>query len=160
MLFGRRIDEMLVANPASKGGSSASYVTYLDSSGLDSLVTLAPYYLPLFTLPLLPLRLVMDSWPQALTDFLIGFTLAFHYASLIDELLMQRFGLGQPDITNTGLIFSYVIIGLMNLVFLAIIKATLQEEWPSTQHLVDFVTRSWESYVLIFQQIWDLFFGR
>jgi hypothetical protein len=158
MFFGKRIDEMLVVNPASRAGTVTSHVTYLDSSGLDSLVTLAPYYIPLFTLPLLPLRFFVDSWPRAVIDFLIGFTLAFHYAALIDELLMQRFGLRQPDITNTGMMFSYVIIGLMNLIFLAIIKAVIDQQWPNTEHFVSFLRRGWGSYLLIFQQLKSLFF--
>jgi hypothetical protein len=159
MFFGRQVDEMLVVNPAGRAGTVSSHVTYLNTSGLDSLITLAPYYVPLFTIPLLPLRFFVDSWPRALIDFLIGFTLAFHYAALIDELLMQRLGLRQPDIANTGMAFSYVIIIVMNLIFLAIIKAVIDQQWPSADHLTRFFTRSWESYLLILRQLRNLLVG-
>jgi hypothetical protein len=72
---------------------------------------------------------------------------------------MQRFGLNQPDITKTGMIFSYVVIGLMNLIFLAIIKAVMHQQWPATDYFTDFIRRSWESYLLIFQQLRGLLFG-
>jgi hypothetical protein len=159
MFFGRRIDEMLVINPVGKTGAVISHVKYIGSSGLDSLITLAPYYLPLFTIPLLLLRFLTASWGRELVDFLIGLTLAFHYASLVDELLLQGFGLRQKDITHTGVIFSYAVIILFNLLFLALIKAVLHEHLPNAEYITGFLRRSWESYLFIFQQLRSLLPG-
>jgi hypothetical protein len=151
MLFGGRVREMLVVNPVENPGVDS----YVDPRGLSSLlgplVYLSPYYLPIFTIPLLPVRFLVSSWGRELIDFLIGFTLAFHYVSLIDELLRRRFGLGQTDVRRTGVILSYVVIGLFNLFSLATIKAVLHEQWPDVaDHFSEFFNRSLGVYTSIY----------
>ena len=130
MFLGKPIDEMLVSNPVTNP-DSASYARWLNPSYiLDWLVYLAPYYLPFFTLPLLPLRLVLSSFAGEAIDFLIGFSMAFHYVSLIYELLLQRLGHKPGDVRRMGCVFSYVIIILFNLLSLALVKAVLHQQWP------------------------------
>jgi hypothetical protein len=82
----------------------------------DFLNALAPYFLPLFTLPLLLLRLFAPGSVAGIVDVLIGATYAFHLVTAIDE-----FGLHQSDVTRTGVIFSYAFVILMHIVFLLII---------------------------------------
>jgi hypothetical protein len=159
MLTGGRVREMLVANPIEKPGTNS----YVDALGLGGLigpfVYLSPYYLPLFTLPFLLLRYLVASPIQQAIEFMIGFTLAFHYTSLIDELLKQRFGLRQTDIRKTGVMLSYVVIGVLNLFSLVIIKAVLYEKLPSTDHFTNFISRTQEYYTFIVQQIRGLIPG-
>lgn len=163
MLAGRRIDEMVVVNPADKdpGETVISFVRYANLSGPSSLISLAPYYLPLFTIPLLPLRFCVFSWIREVIDFLIGFTLAFHYISVMIELLGQKFGLDQPDITKTGVIPSYILIGFFNVLSLATIKAVLHNDWPTGDQLRNALTTSWEWYMLILEKLrrYGLFSG-
>ena len=153
MISGGRVREMLVVNPIEKPGTNS----YVDSLGLGGLISpfvyLSPYYLPLFTIPFLLLRYFVDPPIQQAVEFLIGFTLAFHYTSLIDELLKQRFGLGQADIRKTGVILSYVVIGILNLLSLVVIKAVLQEKWPTADNLTSFITRTQEYYMFIIDQV-------
>jgi hypothetical protein len=150
MLLGKPIDEMLIINPM-MNPDSTSYARWLNPSYvLDWLVYLAPYYLPFFTLPLLPLRLVLSSFAGEAIDFLIGFSLAFHYVSVIYELLLQRLGQRQGDIRRMGCIFSYVVIILFNLFSLALVKAVLHQQWPDVAfHLSRFFEKSGGLYANI-----------
>lgn len=154
MLAGGRIDRMEVVNRAERPGQEVISVVQPSSPvGLKSWIALAPYYFPLLTIPLLPLRFCVLSWVREVLDFLIGFTLGFHYTSLMDELLGQRFGLGQTDITETGVISSYVVIGFFNLLSLATVKAVLHNDWPTGGQLRSTLVRSWDWYMLILQEL-------
>jgi len=82
----------------------------------DFLNALAPYFLPLFTLPLLVLRPFAPDSVVKIVDLLIGITYAFHLVTAIKE-----FGLHQSDVTKTGVIFSFAFVILMHIVFLLII---------------------------------------
>ncbi len=82
----------------------------------DFLNALAPYFLPLFTLPLLLLRPLAPGFIVKIVDVLIGATYAFHLVTAIKE-----FGPHQSDVTRTGVIFSYVFVIVMHIVFLLII---------------------------------------
>lgn len=77
---------------------------------------LAPYFLPLFALPLLLLRPFAPGSVVTIVDLLIGITYAFHLVTGILE-----FGLHQSDVKNTGVVFSYAFVILMHVVFLIII---------------------------------------
>lgn len=77
---------------------------------------LAPYYLPLFTIPFLLLKPIVLPPFHSLVDFFIGFTLGFHYV-----LFLNDFRLRQTDITKTGIIFSFVLTFFLNILFLVII---------------------------------------
>jgi hypothetical protein len=151
MFLGKPIDEMLIINPMINP-DSISYARWLNPSYvLDWLVYLAPYYLPFFTLPLLPLRLVLSSFAGEAIDFLIGFSMAFHYVSTVYELILQGFGRKQGgDVKRIGCVFSYVIIILFNLFSLALVKAVLHQQWPDVAvHFSRFFERSGELYANI-----------
>lgn len=53
------------------------------------IITLSPYFLPLFTIPLLVIRPIMPIPLVPFLTILIGSTLGFHYAALIKELAQQ-----------------------------------------------------------------------
>lgn len=82
----------------------------------NALISLAPYFLPTFTLPLLVLKPLLFPQARPALDFLIGVSLAFHYIGLA-----QEFRIWQPDIWRSGLLFSLVFTFTLNLVFLVII---------------------------------------
>jgi hypothetical protein len=151
MILGKPIKEMLVVNPVIDP-DSASYARWLSPSYmLDWLVYLAPYYLPFFTLPLLPLRLVMSSFAGEAIDFLIGLSMAFHYVSLVYELVLQRFG-QKPggDVHQMGCALSYVVIILFNLFSLALVKAVLHQQWPNiSDHFLGFFENTRDIYASI-----------
>jgi hypothetical protein len=94
--------------------------------GYNFVIYLAPYFLPLLTIPLLIARAValqwnlLPSYGYIALDFLIGFTLGFHFVGLFEELRLY-----QPDLKTSGRIFSIVIIVLMNVLFLLVTIAVL-----------------------------------
>jgi hypothetical protein len=84
---------------------------------------LAPYYLPLLTIPFLLLKALLalvlslldtpfPATVSAALDFLIGATLIFHYLTSLRE-----FSLAQPDIQKTGILPSLVAVLFINLSF-------------------------------------------
>jgi len=94
--------------------------------GGDFLSCLAPYYLPLVTVPLLLIKpFICETFDKAL-DFVIGFTVAFHYGGLSRE-----FRLSQPDFKNMGRFFSIIITLVFNAVWLVIILCVVTENHPS-----------------------------
>lgn len=150
MAEGREVKEMLVVNPAARVASSQPHVTY-GPGCLTTLAALSPYYLPLFTLPFLVIRFLVLPWVRDGVDFLIGFTLAFHYISLTEELAIW-----QSDIRKTGVFTSYILIGFFNLAFLVLIKAVLHNDWSAVGRLEDVWRRAWEWYRLVWEWLMGL----
>jgi len=95
-------------------------------NGFNFCISLAPYFLPLLTIPLLIARAgalhwrLLPSYGYIALDFLIGFTLAFHLLGLLEE-----FRFYQPDLKRSGVWFSIAIVILMNILFLLITIAVL-----------------------------------
>lgn len=86
--------------------------------------SLAPYYLPVFTIPLLPLKPILPLPLRNVADFLIGFSLALHYVTVV-----KQFRLYQTDIKNTGRIFSTTITLLFTLIWLVIILCVVTNNY-------------------------------
>jgi hypothetical protein len=104
-LFGARVSDLRVSE---RGGS-----VRLSRSNL--LVTLAPYFFPLYTVLVVLLRLVaglfLDPIPYPLLWlFFVGLTWCFHITFTLQSLTTR-----QPDIQEYGRIFSYAVIYLFNL---------------------------------------------
>ncbi|MFB0535413.1 MAG: hypothetical protein ACETWR_10565 [Anaerolineae bacterium] len=98
-------------------------VNWLDGS--DSLITLAPYYLPVFTIPLAVIQPFVFYPIHLIIDFLIGFTLAFHYAALF----RKEFRWSQSDIKKTGRIFSFCVVCILNIIVLVIILCIVSRNY-------------------------------
>lgn len=104
LLTGARVGSIKVG-PA--GGS-----VRLSRAGLFT--TLAPYFVPFYTLLLLLLRLLLGMFVEmgrwdSLWLFLIGFTWGFHLSFTLRSLAQR-----QPDIQAAGRMFSYVLIFIVN----------------------------------------------
>lgn len=113
----------------------------------DFVTTLAPYYLPLATIPLLLIKpLTSDTFSNVL-DFVIGFTLAFHYGGLVREFRFK-----QPDIKDTGRVFSTIITFVFNVVWLVIILSVVTENYSSIlEYFRDVFARTRAMYALILE---------
>jgi hypothetical protein len=85
---------------------------------------LAPYYLPVFTIPLLLIKPVTPASLRNIADFLIGVTLAFHYVTAI-----RHFHFRQTDITRTGRVFSTIMTILLNIIWLVIILCVVTNNY-------------------------------
>lgn len=81
--------------------------------GFNWFITLAPYFLPVFTIPFLIIKPFMTAPVHQTVDFFLGVTLAFHFAGLGKE-----FRHWQPDIRRTGWGFATAVVIFLNTVFI------------------------------------------
>ena len=105
LLFGARVRNLKVTG---KGGS-----VLLSKSNM--LITLAPYFFPLYTVLVILLRVLVGLFADPvplpfLWLFLVGLTWGFHVCFTVQSLLTR-----QPDISEYGRLFSYAVIYLFNL---------------------------------------------
>ncbi len=111
------------------------------------LVALAPYFLPIFSLPFLILKIFLPT--STVPDFLIGFTLAFHYIKL-----SRQFRTYQPDIKNTGLAFSLLITVLFNVIILVLILCVVRDDYSGLRgYFENTYDRTVETYRWIVQKL-------
>ena len=146
MLGGARVTSMLVNNMAENTGHLTTSVTNVTRASV--LAVLAPYFVPLLTLPLLPLRFFVQAQVRDIVDGLIGFTFAFHLAAFDLEFRQRKWGLGQTDITHTGCIASYTLIAFGNLFMLTLIKLALHAQLPASETWGHLLARTGEAYTL------------
>jgi hypothetical protein len=113
------------------------------------LTTLAPYYLPVFTLPLLPIALIAPPLFDKGVAFLIGVTLGFHYAGIFRDFHRK-----QTDLKTTGFIFAFVVMLILNVVFLIVILGFVIKDLGSVwDYFKNSFVRTFESYKAIIQAI-------
>ena len=105
LLCGGRVHSLRVSD---KGGS-------VSLSKSNMLITLAPYFFPLYTILVLVVRfvlsLILKEVPYPLIWlFFVGLTWGFHITFTIQSLMTT-----QPDVQQYGRLFSYAVIYLFNL---------------------------------------------
>jgi hypothetical protein len=113
------------------------------SSGfVNTMITLAPYFLPVFALPMLIVKPFMTSPVDQVVDFFIGLFLAFHYASLFVE-----FSPRQSDIDKTGLAVALFVAVFFNALFtvLALSFALGEYDYLLT-YFKEALATAWQSY--------------
>lgn len=103
-------------------------VTFVPEGGcLYSLIALAPYYLPLFTIPFLLMQpLASQPAVQNALNLIIGATYSFHVVGLLREFRGY-----QTDITGSGCLFSIAITALFNTVILVIILSVVMDDFEA-----------------------------
>jgi hypothetical protein len=111
------------------------------------LADLAPYYLPVLTLPLLLVKPVTPESMRAFVDLLIGVTLGFHYFTAIKD-----FHFKQKDIITTGRIFSTVMVTLFNIVWLVIILCVVTNNYAGiVSYFRSSVARGLDAYEAVLE---------
>jgi len=110
-------------------------------------IVLAPYFLPLFTLPLLPLRPFINTPAVNAINFLIGASLAFHYAGLAKEFSPQ-----QPDIRHSGLVFSLILILFFNALFAVLILSFVLGDYS---RILAFAKSGFWTSVAAYRLLWS-----
>lgn len=113
----QRVEKFTVDSPKRSG-------EVITAPGSLFLISLAPYFLPVFTLPLLVVRPVVFPSMEKIVDLLIGVSLGFHYMGLAREFRIQ-----QMDISRYGLLFSLGVTAAMNLILLVIIFSFCLEQY-------------------------------
>ncbi|MFA6450370.1 MAG: M50 family metallopeptidase [bacterium] len=107
MLFGGKMHEMYVSRE--EGG-------YAKYSRGNFLVTLAPYFFPLYAIFFMVLHLIVAARFKPYIDGLLGFSMSFHV--LLTLYSIRR---DQPDLRRSGVFFSLAFIYMMNCVALGAI---------------------------------------
>jgi hypothetical protein len=100
---------------------------YFQSRGYFSsgfLSDLAPYYLPLFSLPFLAVRACCNARWCVVLEVLIGFTLSFFLLRVLRELRPY-----QTDLQRHTVLFSFLVVILLNLFIAVLSLALLVGDW-------------------------------
>jgi hypothetical protein len=87
-------------------------------------VGLAPYYFPVFTIPLLLIKPVVPGVVKDIADLAIGVTLVFQYGAIFRGKFFR-----QPDVKKTGRMFSFIVTLVLNIVWLVIILCVVTENY-------------------------------
>ena len=107
MLFGGKMHEMYVSRE--EGG-------YAKYSRGNFLVTLAPYFFPLYAIFFMVLHLIVAERFRPYIDGLLGFSICFHIM-----LTLYAIRRGQTDLQRSGVIFSLAFVYMMNCIILGAI---------------------------------------
>jgi hypothetical protein len=99
-------------------------------SRTNFLITLAPYFFPLYTVIVILLHVVLSVWHD-MSDYepvwlgWVGLTWGFHFTFTLSTLRTR-----QPDIQEHGRLFSYAVIYLFNVLGICLwIVAVSDTEW-------------------------------
>ena len=86
------------------------------------IVELSPYCFPLITIVICSVRPFFVQVAEIYVVFLAGFSLGQHLCSLLKD-----FHLGQSDILNNGVVFSFSVVLFFNVLFIGLVSVTLSE---------------------------------
>ena len=111
----------------------------------NTIILLAPYFLPLFTLPLIIVKPFMSASTHMFVDFFMGLTWAFHIVGLINE-----FSPRQDDLKAVGMRASFLIVLVMNCIFAAITLGFALEQYAAVgAYFKEAFLRAWKIYVWV-----------
>jgi len=96
------------------------------------LISLSPYFFPLFAVIVLLIGLLIKSEFQIYAAFLTGFFLSFHILFTINSI-----GRGQPDIYQHGSFFSCVFIVFANVLIIAAVFSVVSRQFRYIAFLKD-----------------------
>jgi len=128
------------------------------TSKTNFFIELSPYFVPIYTLLLGPVFLVLKSTVGGGSDllsiflFLVGFTLAFHFAMTTEVLKME-----QPDIAKSGIVLSAIVIFVFNLVLTIGVFCPFFGSISFTKFIKKASSCSAEIYTMIYDYIAGLF---
>jgi hypothetical protein len=116
-------------------------------------ITLSPYFIPIYALIWMALWLSVDFWYplkayQPILYFGLGIFWCFHLT-----FTWSMFHFGQTDITSQGIIFSAVIILLINLIFFLFLFSLLAHDLTMTGAGKLFVQRVMQAYAFTGNEI-------
>ncbi len=122
------------------------------TSKTNFFIELSPYFVPLYTI-----LLGFFYWLFLLTGngslkasgiflFLVGFTLAFHFVMTSEALRLQ-----QDDIMKSGVIFSFIIIFISNLIIVTAVFSPIFDNISFT----GFLRETWSGAAEIYRVIYE-----
>lgn len=149
----RRVERLEVTPYAS---SQKGVVEFASGCGCMTIpILLAPYYVPLFTLPFLVVRpLASQPTVQNALDLLIGITYAFHVVGLGREFRRH-----QTDLQEAGCLFATVVIVLLNAITLAVIIAAITDLSTLPDYFAQAIELAQEYYAAAWAGLQDVLGG-
>jgi len=143
MLAGGKISSFQVS---AKGG-------HVVTDRVNWWITLAPYFIPLYALIWMGLWLSVDFWYplkewQPVLYFGLGALWCFHLTFTV-----SMFHFGQTDITSQGILFSGVVILLINLIFFLLLFSLLAHDMTMAASGKLFLHRIGQAYLFTWEQI-------
>ena len=143
MLAGGKISSFQVS---AKGG-------HVITDRVNWWIALSPYFVPIYALIWMALWLSVDFWHplkayQPILYFGLGIFWCFHLTFTV-----SMFHFGQTDLTNQGIIFSAVVILLINLIFFLFLFSLLAHNLTLVDAGRLFLDRTVKSYAFAGNQI-------
>jgi hypothetical protein len=143
MLVGGKVSSFKVS---AKGG-------HVVTDRVNWWITLSPYFVPLYALIWIALWLSVDfyyplkAW-QPVLYFGTGILWSFHLTFTVSML-----HLGQTDLSSQGLVFSVVVILLINLIFFLLLFSVLAHDLTMAGAGKIFLQRSGQAYLFTWKKI-------
>lgn len=119
--------------------------------GGNFIIALAPYFFPTFTIFLFLLKPILNSRFHPYLNFAIGFTLMFHWVYLTRE-----FHFGQPDIRQSGRIFSIIVVIFGNIFFAGMVLAATAGSFRDGGQFIRLGFRHSVQFLQYLLSIWPL----
>ncbi len=118
------------------------------TSKTNFFIELSPYFVPFYTILLGLVFWGVGATGNATTKtseiflFLVGFTMAFHFVMTADALKLQ-----QADVVKSGLIFSFVVIFISNLIVVTALFTPIFE----SVSFMGFIKEAWSGSAAAYQ---------
>jgi hypothetical protein len=169
VLFFRRIRKFVVTSR--EGGYILNTAGFGGKVG-DHFISLAPYFLPTFTLFSVLMRPFLPSIWFPWYDVWIGLTFSFQTLSNFDELKQNWTGksfrqagtgaLTKTDIFREGYIFSFIMIVVLKLLFISLMMFIVDGSYAALPEWLSIIVKnSTGFYIPVFEEIyrysWDMF---
>ena len=122
LIFGGKVSEFHVTG---NGGN-------VKVSRTNFLITLAPYFFPLYTAVVLLQCLIIKKEFYDYAVFLVGFTLSFHIILTVHSIMQK-----QSDFNESGALFSYSFVVFANILVIAGIFAAVSPQFKFLSFLKD-----------------------
>ena len=122
LIFGGKVSEFHVTG---KGGN-------VKVSRSNFLISLAPYFFPLYTVVVLLQCLIIKKEFYDYAVFFVGFTLSFHVILTIHSILQK-----QSDFNESGALFSYAFVCFANILVIAGVFAAVSPQFKFMAFLKD-----------------------
>lgn len=155
--LGHAVAAYLFLNRVEHFFASSEYggaVWYAKAPGAMSrtFITMAPYYLPVLTLPFLIIKPFMMASAHKAIDFFLGLTLAFHFIALAKEFRPKV----QTDIMKVGLPYALATVFIFNSIFtvLTLSFALAKYGYVFTYFKESFLA-GWKIYVWLFAKLFS-----
>ncbi len=143
MLYLRKIHSFT----AERGEGVMSYTPNRYNIGAV-MISLSPYFLPIFTIFLLLIRHMISGESVHIFDTFVGFTFAFHLGCFLSQT-----GSYQTDLQKHGLFFSYLVIATWLTLNISLVLLSIQSNlFPA---IGDYFPKAWGDLVQCVTFLWE-----